>query len=128
MVTKKGVRKKAKRVPPEAVAHILATFNNTTITFTDRRGDTIAWATTGSSGFKGTRKGTPYAAQIAAENVGKKAMDMGVQSVEVRLKGPGSGRDSSVRALNALGLTISRITDVTPVPHNGCRAPKRRRV
>ncbi len=128
MATKKGGKKKAKRHVTEAVAHILATFNNTTITFTDRRGDTLAWATTGSSGFKGTRKGTPYAAQMAAENAGKKAMEMGVQNIEVRIKGPGSGRDSSVRALNGLGLVISRIADVTPIPHNGCRASKRRRV
>ena len=128
MAGKKGAKKKVKRNVPEAVVHILATFNNTTVTFTDRRGDTIAWATTGSSGFKGTRKGTPYAAQVAAENACKKAMEHGVQSVEVRLKGPGSGRDSSVRAINGLGVAISSITDVTPIPHNGCRAPKRRRV
>jgi small subunit ribosomal protein S11 len=127
MASKKG-GKKSRRVVPEAVVHILTTFNNTTVTFTDRHGDTIAWATTGSSGFKGTRKGTPYAAQVAAENACRKALEHGVQSVEVRLKGPGSGRDSSVRALNAMGMSISRITDVTPIPHNGCRAPKRRRV
>lgn len=128
MASKGGGKRKARRTVHEAVVHILATFNNTTVTFTDRQGNTIAWATTGSSGFKGTRKGTPYAAQIAAENAGKKAMELGVEKVEVRVKGPGSGRDSSVRALNALGLSVTRITDVTPIPHNGCRAPKRRRV
>lgn len=123
-----GGRKRARRVVTDAVVHILATFNNTTVTFADRQGNVIAWATPGSSGFKGTRKGTPYAAQIAAENAGKKAQEAGVQKVEVRIKGPGSGRDSSVRALNALGLTVTRIMDVTPIPHNGCRPPKRRRV
>ena len=128
-MAKKSYRKKQiKRTVSDAVVHVCATFNNTIVTFTDRQGNTIAWATTGTSGFKGTRKGTPYAAQVTAENAGRKALDMGVQNVEVRVKGPGSGRDSSVRALHAIGLNVTRISDVTPMPHNGCRPPKRRRV
>ena len=121
-------RKRGKRHVPEAVAHVTATFNNTIVTFADPEGKVIAWATTGSSGFKGARKGTPYAAQIAAENAGRKAQEHGVESVEVRVRGVGSGRDSAVRAINALGIRIGCIRDVTPVPHNGCRPPKRRRV
>ena len=121
-------RKRGKRHVPEAIAHVTATFNNTIVTFADPEGKVIAWATTGSSGFKGARKGTPYAAQIAAENAGRKAQEHGVESVEVRVSGVGSGRDSAVRAINALGIRIGCIRDVTPVPHNGCRPPKRRRV
>ena len=121
-------RKRGKRHVPEAVAHVTATFNNTIVTFADPEGKVIAWATTGSSGFKGARKGTPYAAQIAAESAGRKAQEHGVESVEVRVRGVGSGRDSAVRAINALGIRIGCIRDVTPVPHNGCRPPKRRRV
>ena len=121
-------RKKTKRSVSDAVAHVRATFNGTIITFADQQGNTLTWATTGSAGFKGTRKGTPYAAQVAAEQAAKQAQEMGVKNVEVRIKGPGPGRDSSVRAMNAVGLKIVRIADVTPIPHNGCRAPKRRRV
>lgn len=121
-------RKRGKRHVPEAVAHVTATFNNTIVTFADPEGKVIAWSTTGASGFKGARKGTPYAAQIAAENAGRKAQEHGVESVEVRVRGVGSGRDSAVRAINALGIRIGCIRDVTPVPHNGCRPPKRRRV
>lgn len=121
-------RRKDKRVVTDAVVHITATFNNTIITFSDRQGNVIAWATTGSAGFKGARKSTPYAAQVTAENVGRRAQEMGVQNLDVCVRGVGSGRDSSVRALNALGFRISSIRDMTPMPHNGCRAPKRRRI
>lgn len=120
--------KKIKRVVNDAVVHITATFNNTIVTFADRQGNALAWATTGSSGFKGARKGTPYAAQITVDGVGKKAQEMGVKNVDVRIQGVGSGRDSAVRALHAMGFKINSITDVTPMPHNGCRPPKRRRV
>lgn len=112
----------------DAVVHVTATFNNTIVTFADRQGNVLSWATTGSSGFKGARKGTPYAAQITADGAGKKAQEYGVKNVEVRVQGVGSGRDSAVRALHALGFKISSITDVTAMPHNGCRPPKRRRV
>lgn len=121
-------RRKEKRVVARAVAHITATFNNTIVTFADHKGDVIAWATTGSSGFKGARKGTPYAAQMTAENAARRAQEMGVQEIDVRVRGVGSGRDSSIRALNAFGFRILSLRDVTPMPHNGCRAPKRRRV
>ncbi|MGI9337067.1 MAG: 30S ribosomal protein S11 [Gammaproteobacteria bacterium] len=121
-------RRKEKRVVARAIAHITATFNNTIVTFADSRGDVIAWATTGSSGFKGARKGTPYAAQMTAENAARRAQEMGVQEIDVRVRGVGSGRDSSIRALNAFGFRILSMRDVTPMPHNGCRAPKRRRV
>ena len=120
--------KKARRVVNDAVVHITATFNNTIVTFADRQGNVLAWATTGSSGFKGARKGTPYAAQITVDNVGKKAQEMGVQNVDVRVQGVGSGRDSAVRALHSMGFKVNSLTDVTPMPHNGCRPPKRRRV
>ncbi|MDM5148100.1 30S ribosomal protein S11 [Candidatus Persebacteraceae bacterium Df01] len=120
--------KKIKRVVQDAVVHVTATFNNTIVTFADRHGNVLAWATTGSSGFKGARKGTPYAAQITVDGVGKKAQEMGVQNVDVRLQGVGSGRDSAVRALYAMGFKVNSISDVTPMPHNGCRPPKRRRV
>ncbi len=121
-------RKKVKRNVPEGVAHVHASFNNTIITITDRKGDTLCWATSGGSGFRGSRKSTPFAAQVAAERAGQVALEYGVKSVDVLINGPGPGRESSVRALNNLGIRINSITDVTPVPHNGCRPPKRRRV
>lgn len=110
------------------VAHVNASFNNTQITITDAQGNTISWSTAGANGFKGSRKSTPYAAQIAAEEAAKKAMDHGMKTLEVNVSGPGSGRESALRALQAAGLTITSIRDVTPIPHNGCRPPKRRRV
>jgi len=121
-------RKKAKKAVSEGIAHVHASFNNTIITITDRQGNTLAWATSGGAGFKGSRKSTPFAAQVAAESAGRQAMECGVKNLEVRIKGPGPGRESAVRALNALGLKVTSISDVTPVPHNGCRAPKRRRI
>ena len=121
-------RKKTKRVVSEGVAHIHSTFNNTIITITDPTGGVIAWSTAGSVGLKGSRKGTPFAAQLAAEAAAKKAMESGVRSVQVFVKGPGAGRESALRALQASGFQISLIKDVTPIPHNGCRPPKRRRV
>jgi small subunit ribosomal protein S11 len=122
------VRKKAKKNVAEAIVHVHASFNNTIITITDRQGNALAWATSGAAGFKGSRKSTPFAAQVAAESAGRQAMENGVKNLEVRIKGPGPGRESAVRALNALGLKVTSISDVTPVPHNGCRAPKRRRI
>ena len=122
------VRKKVKKSVSEGIAHIHASFNNTIITITDRQGNTLSWATSGGAGFKGSRKSTPFAAQVAAEAAGRAAQECGVKNLEVRIKGPGPGRESAVRALNALGLKISSISDVTPVPHNGCRPPKRRRI
>jgi small subunit ribosomal protein S11 len=122
------VRKKVKKNVSEGVAHVQASFNNTIVTITDRQGNTLSWATSGNAGFKGSRKSTPFAAQVAAERAGRVAQEYGVKNIEVRVKGPGPGRDSAVRALNAIGLKISSISDVTPVPHNGCRPPKRRRV
>jgi small subunit ribosomal protein S11 len=121
-------KKKVKRQILDAVAHIHASFNNTIITITDRQGNALAWATAGGCGFKGSRKSTPFAAQVAAEKAGTSAKDWGVKNIEVRVKGPGPGRESAVRALNAVGFRISQIEDVTPIPHNGCRPPKRRRV
>ncbi|MBI4846636.1 MAG: 30S ribosomal protein S11 [Candidatus Omnitrophica bacterium] len=121
-------RKKIIRNISEGVAHIQATFNNTIITITDMQGNSISWASSGTSGFKGSRKSTPFAAQIAAANAAKKAKDAGMKEVAVYVKGPGSGRESAIRALQAAGLQINLIKDVTPVPHNGCRPPKRRRV
>jgi len=121
-------RKKEKKVVVTGVAHVNATFNNTIITITDRQGNALAWATSGAAGFKGSRKSTPFAAQVAAEHAGRAAQECGVKNLEVRIKGPGPGRESAVRALNALGLKITSISDVTPVPHNGCRPPKRRRI
>ena len=121
-------RKKVKRVVTDAVAHVHASFNNTIITITDRQGNALSWATSGGAGFKGSRKSTPFAAQVAAESAGRAAQEYGVKNLEVRIKGPGPGRESAVRALNALGFKIGSISDVTPVPHNGCRPPKRRRV
>src|SRR5258706_274257 len=123
-----GVRKKAKKVVSEGIAHVHASFNNTIITITDRQGNALSWATSGAAGFKGSRKSTPFAAQVAAEAAGRAAQEHGVKNLEVRIKGPGPGRESAVRALNALGLKIISIADVTPVPHNGCRPPKRRRM
>ena len=110
------------------VAHVNASFNNTMITITDAQGNSIAWSSSGTMGFKGSRKSTPYAAQVAAEDAGKKAMEHGVRTIEVEVKGPGSGRESALRALQAVGFQITSIRDVTPIPHNGCRPPKRRRV
>jgi small subunit ribosomal protein S11 len=121
-------KKKVKRQILDAVAHIHASFNNTIITITDRQGNALAWATAGGCGFKGSRKSTPFAAQVAAEKAGTTVKDYGVKNLEVRVKGPGPGRESAVRALNAVGFRISQIEDVTPIPHNGCRPPKRRRV
>lgn len=121
-------RKKVKKVVSEGVAHVHASFNNTIITITDRQGNALSWASSGGAGFKGSRKSTPYAAQIAAEKAGKVAQEYGVKTVDVRVQGPGPGRESSIRALNALGIKILSIADVTPMPHNGCRPPKRRRV
>jgi len=122
------VRKKVKKNVAEGVAHIHASFNNTIITITDRQGNALSWASSGGAGFKGSRKSTPFAAQVAAEAAGRAALECGVKNLEVRIKGPGPGRESSVRALNACGFRISSIQDITPVPHNGCRPPKRRRV
>ncbi len=122
------VRKKVKKNVAEGIAHIHASFNNTIITITDRQGNALSWATSGGAGFKGSRKSTPFAAQVAAEAAGKAAVECGIKNVEVRIKGPGPGRESSVRALNALGIKIAAITDVTPIPHNGCRPPKKRRI
>lgn len=125
---KTKTRKKVARHVTEGVAHIQATFNNTIITITDMQGNSVAWASSGTSGFKGSRKSTPFAAQIAAGNAAKKAKESGMKEVAVFVKGPGSGRESAIRALQAAGLQINLIKDVTPVPHNGCRPPKRRRV
>lgn len=126
--TSKPGKKRAKRTVTEGIVHVLATFNNTVITITDKQGNTLAWATAGNSGFKGSRKSTPFAAQVASRNVSKIVQDSGMKTVEVRVRGPGPGRESAIRALNAAKLKIVSITDVTPIPHNGCRPPKRRRV
>lgn len=130
MAKPKGTRgkKRVKKNVPHGVAHIQATFNNTIITITDPQGNAIAWSSSGSQGFKGSRKSTPFAAQIAAEDCGKKAMEHGVRTLDVMVKGPGSGREAALRALQAVGFRIQMIRDVTPIPHNGCRPPKRRRV
>lgn len=120
--------KKGKKAPRNGVVHIQCTFNNTLVTITDPKGNVIAWSSAGSMSFKGSRKSTPFAAQVAAEAAGKKALDAGMKSVEVFVKGPGSGREAAIRAIQTCGLIISIIKDVTPVPHNGCRPPKRRRV
>ena len=122
------VRKKIKKNVAEGIAHVHASFNNTIITLTDRQGNALAWATSGGAGFKGSRKSTPFAAQVAAETAGKAALECGVKNLEVRIKGPGPGRESAVRALNSLGMKITSIADITPIPHNGCRPPKRRRI
>ena len=121
-------KKKTKRVVVDAIAHVQASFNNTVITITDRQGNALAWATSGGQGFRGSRKSTPFAAQVAAEVAGKAALDYGLKNLDVLVKGPGPGRESAVRALGAVGYKINSITDVTPIPHNGCRPPKKRRV
>ncbi len=121
-------RKKVKRTVVDGLAHIHASFNNTIITITDRQGNTLSWATAGGSGFRGSRKSTPFAAQIASQKAGESALEFGMKTLEVFIKGPGPGRESAVRALNSVGFKITNITDVTPVPHNGCRPPKKRRV
>ncbi|SRR5579885_550210 len=121
-------RKKEKKNVALGVAHVAATFNNTIITITDTAGNAISWSSAGMMGFKGSRKSTPYAAQVAAEDAGKKAVEHGMRTLEVEVSGPGSGRESALRALQAVGLTVTSIRDVTPIPHNGCRPPKRRRV
>lgn len=121
-------KKKAKRNVPNGVAHVNATFNNTIITFTDVNGDVVAWSTSGAKGFKGSRKSTPFAAQVAAEEAARRAMDAGMRTCVVLVNGPGAGRESAVRAIAAAGMKVSLLKDVTPIPHNGCRPPKRRRV
>ena len=121
-------KKKKRSVDPSGVAHIKATFNNTHVTITDKRGNVIAWSTAGSSGFKGSRKNTAYAATIAAEKLGQEVVQMGLRHIDVMVKGPGAGRESAIRALAVAGLEVTSIRDVTPLPHNGCRPPKRRRV
>ncbi|GAB4383032.1 MAG: 30S ribosomal protein S11 [Elainellaceae cyanobacterium] len=126
--TKKTGSKKQKRNVPSGVAHIQSTFNNTIVTITDMNGEAISWASAGSSGFKGAKKGTPFAAQTAAENAGRRATDQGMRQIEVMVSGPGAGRETAIRALQGAGLEITLIRDVTPIPHNGCRPPKRRRV
>jgi len=128
MATPSKGRKKVKRTVVDGMAHIHASFNNTIITITDRQGNTLTWATAGGSGFRGSRKSTPFAAQIASQKAGESALEFGMKSLEVFINGPGPGRESAVRALNAVGFKITNITDVTPVPHNGCRPPKKRRV
>lgn len=128
MVEKKKTKKKTTKNITSGIAHILATFNNTIVTIADRQGNTVVWSSCGSVGFKGSKKSTPFAAQITASNAAKKALEHGLKDVEVFIKGPGSGRESAIRAIQAAGLRVSAIKDVTPIPHNGCRPPKRRRV
>mgnify|MGYP001821021413 CR=1 FL=1 len=123
-----STRKKAGRTVTDGIAHIHASFNNTIVMVTDRQGNALAWATAGGSGFRGSRKSTPFAAQVAAEKAGEKAKEYGLKNIDVNVKGPGPGRESAVRALNASGFKITSIQDVTPIPHNGCRPPKKRRV
>ena len=127
-VNKSTTKKKAKKVISEGIAHIQSSFNNTIITITDKQGNAVCWGTSGGSGFKGSRKSTPFAAQVAAERVGNMAKEFGMLHLDVNVKGPGAGRESAIRSLNACGLKIRSITDVTPLPHNGCRPPKKRRV
>ncbi len=122
------VRRRERKNITSGIAHVSATFNNTMVTISDVQGNVISWSSAGSQGFKGSRKSTPFAAQMAAEDAGRKAQEHGVKTLEVQVKGPGSGRESALRALQAVGFTITSITDVTPIPHNGCRPPKRRRV
>ena len=122
------VRRRERKNIASGVAHVNSSFNNTTITITDAQGNTIAWSSSGQQGFKGSRKSTPFAAQMAAEGAGRKAMEHGMRTVEIEVRGPGSGRESALRALQAVGLAVTAIRDVTPIPHNGCRPPKRRRV
>lgn len=128
MAIEKKVKRKERKNITNGIAHVNSTFNNTIITIADAQGNCISWSTAGAMGFKGSRKSTPYAAQMAGEDAGKKAMEHGIKTLEVEVKGPGSGRESALRALMALGINITSIRDVTPIPHNGCRAPKRRRV
>jgi len=128
MATKTRTKKKEKKNIPTGVVHIYSTFNNTIVTITDSAGNVVAWSSSGVQGFKGSRKSTPFAAQLAAEDAAKKAMEHGMNSVEVYVKGPGPGRESALRSLQSTGFTVLKIRDVTPVPHNGCRPPKRRRV
>lgn len=125
---KTSTKKKVKKTVVDGVAHIHASFNNTIVTISDRQGNTLSWATAGGSGFRGSRKSTPFAAQVAAERAGQAAQEFGLKNLDVEVKGPGPGRESAVRALNNVGFKITNITDVTPVPHNGCRPPKKRRV
>jgi len=128
MAKVRTTKKKVKKSVADGIVHIYSSFNNTIITISDRQGNTLCWATSGGSGFRGSRKSTPFAAQVAAQSAGERAQEFGLKNLEVNIKGPGPGRESAVRALNALGFKITNITDVTPVPHNGCRPPKRRRV
>lgn len=123
-----STKKRAKKTVVDGVAHVHASFNNTIITITDRQGNALCWATSGGSGFRGSRKSTPFAAQVAAEKAGNAALEFGMKNLDVYVKGPGPGRESAVRALNGVGFKVSSITDVTPIPHNGCRPPKKRRV
>ena len=126
--SKKPVRKKIKTTVVDGVAHVYASFNNTIVTITDRQGNTLSWATSGGSGFRGSRKSTPFAAQVAAERAGIAAQEYGMKNLDVQVKGPGPGRESAIRSLHNCGFKISNIPDVTPIPHNGCRPPKKRRV
>lgn len=128
MVKKAKVKKKVLKNVPSGIAHIVASFNNTIVTITDKSGNTVCWSSTGSIGFSGSKKSTPFAAQLAASDAAKKALGHGMKDVEVYVKGPGSGRESAIRAIQAVGLNVTAIKDVTPIPHNGCRPPKRRRV
>ncbi|WP_019000765.1 30S ribosomal protein S11 [Succinimonas amylolytica] len=128
MANNEQTRRRSKKQVADGIAHIHASFNNTIVTISDRQGNALSWATSGGSGFRGSRKSTPYAAQVAAERAGEAAKEFGVRNLEVLVKGPGPGRESTIRALNAIGFKITNITDVTPIPHNGCRPPKKRRV
>jgi small subunit ribosomal protein S11 len=128
MARPQKTKKKINRTVVDGIAHVHASFNNTIITITDRQGNGLSWATAGGSGFRGSRKSTPFAAQVAADRAGQVAKEYGMKNIEVRIKGPGPGRESSVRALNSLGFRVTNIIDITPIPHNGCRPPKRRRV
>jgi len=128
MASSSRTKKKIKKEIADGIAHIHATFNNTIVTITDRKGNALAWATSGGSGFRGSRKSTPFAAQVAAEHAGKVAQEYGMKNLDVMIKGPGPGRESAVRSFNNLGFKIGNIVDVTPIPHNGCRPPKKRRV
>ena len=128
MATQNRVKKRIKREVADGIVHVHASFNNTIVTITDRKGNALSWATSGGSGFRGSRKSTPFAAQVAAERAGQVAQEYGMKNLDVMIKGPGPGRESAVRSLNSLGFKISNIVDVTPIPHNGCRPPKKRRV
>lgn len=128
MATQNRVKKRIKKEVADGIAHVHASFNNTIVTITDRKGNALSWATSGGSGFRGSRKSTPFAAQVAAEKAGSVAQEYGMKNLDVMIKGPGPGRESAVRSLNNLGFKISNIVDVTPIPHNGCRPPKKRRV